>query len=252
MGRRGLVAVVGCALLLGVLARGPARRRGPHVDRDRRLRRRLPGVRRWRGRDVLGQRPPTTAETTSASVDNLFLVADGDSEVAFSLADTAIDAVEGRDSFDGERLPLRALGTLYSNFTHVVALKSGGITKIEDLKGKTVSIGAPNSGTEVIGLRLLEVAGLDPDTDVTRRAGRGGVGGGAAGGLDRRVRVVGRPADRRDHRPRDHGRDRAPAARRLPAEAQRALRRGLRRGRGGGGRVPGASRRSRRSASRTC
>ena len=53
---------------------------------------------------------PTTAETTCASVDNLFLVADGDSEVAFSLADTAIDAVEGKDSFDGEQLPLRALG----------------------------------------------------------------------------------------------------------------------------------------------
>ena len=68
----------------------------------------------------------TTAETTSASVDNLFLVADGDSDVAFSLADTAIDAVEGKDSFDGEPLPLRALGTLYSNFTHVVALKSRG------------------------------------------------------------------------------------------------------------------------------
>src|SRR5215211_4368809 len=46
----------------------------------------------------------TTAETTSASVDNLFLVADGDSDVAFSLADTAIDAVEGKDSFDGEQL----------------------------------------------------------------------------------------------------------------------------------------------------
>jgi TRAP transporter TAXI family solute receptor len=113
---------------------------------------------------------PTTAETTSASVDNLFLVADGDSEVAFSLADTAIDAVKGQDSFEGEPLPLRALGTLYSNFTHVVALKDSGIERIEDLKGKTVSIGAPNSGTEVIGLRLMEVAGLDPDKDVTRRA----------------------------------------------------------------------------------
>ena len=103
---------------------------------------------------------PTTAETTSASVDNLFLVADGDSEVAFSLADTAIDAVKGQDAFD-QPMPLRALGTLYSNFTHVVALKSSGIEKIEDLRGKTVSIGAPNSGTEVIGLRLMAVAGHD-------------------------------------------------------------------------------------------
>ncbi len=112
----------------------------------------------------------TTAETTSASVDNLFLVADGDSDVAFTLADTAIDAVKGQDSFQGEAMPLRALGTLYSNFTHVVAKKDSGIEGIEDLKGKTVSIGAPNSGTEVIGLRLMEVAGLDPDTDVTRRS----------------------------------------------------------------------------------
>jgi TRAP transporter TAXI family solute receptor len=111
----------------------------------------------------------TTAEATSASVDNLYLVADGNSDIAFSLADTAIDAVEGQESFE-EPLPLRALGTLYSNFTHVVALKNSGIRRIEDLKGKTVSIGAPNSGTEVIGLRLMEVAGLDPDEDVTRRA----------------------------------------------------------------------------------
>jgi uncharacterized protein len=111
----------------------------------------------------------TTAETTSASVDNLFLVADGNSDIAFSLADTAIDAVKGQESFD-QPLPLRALGTLYSNFTHVVAMKDSGIETIDDLKGKTVSIGAPNSGTEVIGLRLMEVAGLDPKKDVTRRS----------------------------------------------------------------------------------
>ena len=96
-------------------------------------------------------------------------VADGDSDVAFSLADTAIDAVKGQDAFE-QPLPLRALGTLYSNFTHVVALKDSGIETIEDLRGKTVSIGAPNSGTEVIGRRLMEVAGVDPDADVTRRA----------------------------------------------------------------------------------
>ena len=84
------------------------------------------------------------------------------------------------------------------------------------------------------------------------RDGRGGVQRGAARGLDRRLRVVRRPADRRDHRPRDHRRDRAAAARLLPAEAQRALRRGLHRGRGRGGRVPRRRRRSRRSPSRTC
>ncbi len=43
------------------------------------------------------------------------------------------------------------------------------IETIEDLRGQTVSVGSPNSGTEVIALRLLEVAGLDPEEDITQR-----------------------------------------------------------------------------------
>jgi uncharacterized protein len=111
---------------------------------------------------------PTTAETTSASVDNLLLVAGQDSDIAFTLADTAIDAVEGNESFDGPQ-PLRALATLYPNITQVVVKADSGIETIEDLTGKTVSIGSPGSGTEVIALRLLDVAGVDPDSDITKR-----------------------------------------------------------------------------------
>ncbi len=111
---------------------------------------------------------PTTAETTSASVDNLLLVAGGDSDVGFSLADTAIDAVEGNESFE-EPLRLRALAKLYPNITQVVVPADSGIETIEDLRGETVSVGSPNSGTEVIALRLLRVAGLDPEEDVTQR-----------------------------------------------------------------------------------
>jgi uncharacterized protein len=111
---------------------------------------------------------PTTAETTSASVDNLLLVADGDSDIAFTLADTAIDAVKGQEAFD-RREPLRALGTLYPNITQVVVKADSGIESIEELKGKTVSVGSPNSGTEVIALRLFAAAGLDPDEDLSKR-----------------------------------------------------------------------------------
>jgi uncharacterized protein len=111
---------------------------------------------------------PTTAETTSASVDNLLLVADGESDVAFSLADSAIDAVEGSGSFE-RPLPLRALGTLYPNITQVAVQADSGIETIEDMRGRTVSVGSPGSGTEVIALRLLEVAGVDPDEDITKR-----------------------------------------------------------------------------------
>jgi hypothetical protein len=43
------------------------------------------------------------------------------------------------------------------------------ITSVEDLRGKRVSVGSPGSGTEVIALRVLEAAGLDPDDDIQRQ-----------------------------------------------------------------------------------
>jgi len=107
----------------------------------------------------------TTAETTSASVDNLLLVDQGDSDVAFTLADTAIDAVRGTEPFE-RPLGVKALAKIYTTYAHFVVPLDSGIETIEDLKGKTVSVGAPNSGSEILGLRLMEVAGLDPDRDV--------------------------------------------------------------------------------------
>jgi uncharacterized protein len=108
-----------------------------------------------------------TAETTSASVDNIKLIAGQDSDIAFTLADTAIDAVEGRESFS-EPQPVRALAQIYDNYTQVGTTAGKGIESIEDLRGKRVSVGDPGSGTEVIALRVLEAAGLDPDQDIDR------------------------------------------------------------------------------------
>jgi TRAP transporter TAXI family solute receptor len=108
-----------------------------------------------------------TAETTSASVDNMKLIAQKDSDVAFTLADTAIDAVEGTESFE-EPLPIRALAQIYTNYTQVGTTAGKDISSIEDLRDKRVSVGDPGSGTEVIALRVLEAAGLDPDKDIDR------------------------------------------------------------------------------------
>jgi uncharacterized protein len=108
-----------------------------------------------------------TAETTSASVDNIKLIEQKNSDVAFTLADSAIDAVEGRESFD-EPMPIRALAQIYTNYTQVGTTAGKDISSIEDLRGKRVSVGDPGSGTEVIALRVLEAAGLDPDEDIDR------------------------------------------------------------------------------------
>ena len=109
-----------------------------------------------------------TAETTSASVDNLILIKDGGSDIAFTLADTALDAVEGREAFK-EKVPMRVLAQIYDNYTQVVAKAGSGIKTIEDLKGKRVSVGAPNSGTEVIADRIFEAAGIDSKSGIKRQ-----------------------------------------------------------------------------------
>jgi TRAP transporter TAXI family solute receptor len=109
-----------------------------------------------------------TAETTSASVDNLILIDKGSSDIAFTLGDTALDAVNGREGFK-EKVPMRALAQIYDNYTQVVAKANSGIKSIEDLKGKRVSVGAPNSGTEIIADRIFDAAGIDPKSGIKRQ-----------------------------------------------------------------------------------
>jgi TRAP transporter TAXI family solute receptor len=108
-----------------------------------------------------------TAEVTSASVDNMKLVGAGKADVAFTLGDTAADAVNGVGKFK-EKIPVRAVAVLYANKSQWVTVEGTGINKMQDLKGHRIATGAPGSGTEVIALRILEAYGLDPEKDVKR------------------------------------------------------------------------------------
>jgi uncharacterized protein len=108
-----------------------------------------------------------TAEVTSASVDNMYLIDSQDADLAFVLSDTAYDAAQGNAPFE-EAINAQSLVTLYDNYTQIVAKDDGTINSIADLAGKRVSVGSPGSGTEVIALRILEAAGLNPDEDIER------------------------------------------------------------------------------------
>ncbi len=105
-----------------------------------------------------------TAEVTGASVENMGLIATGDADIAIALADTVAQAYTGTGRFDGQQLPMvRGLASLYANMVHIVALEGSGITSLNDLRGKRVSIGAPGSGTEVNTGAILEANGLTYD-----------------------------------------------------------------------------------------
>lgn len=117
--------------------------------------------------DDSGGKLKATAAETGASVQNIQQLTAGQYQVAFSLFDTASDAVNGTGSFAGKPQKVKALARLYDNSTHVVVRTDAGINSVADMKGKRISTGSPKSGTEVIAQRLLKAAGLDPDKDIS-------------------------------------------------------------------------------------
>jgi len=109
-----------------------------------------------------------TAEVTGGSVDNLKLIGAGKSELGFTMADAALDALKGEDKFKSAKIPLQTLLVVYPNRMHVVTVEGSGVEKMSDLKGKRVSTGSPGSATEVMAFRVIEAAGLDKDKDLKR------------------------------------------------------------------------------------
>ncbi|MDO7684639.1 MAG: TAXI family TRAP transporter solute-binding subunit [Loktanella sp.] len=105
-----------------------------------------------------------TAEVTGASVENMGLIATGDADVALALADTVQQAYTGTGKFEGQQLPMvRSIGVAYANMVQIVALEGSGITSLQDMVGKRISIGAPGSGTEVNAEQILSANGISYD-----------------------------------------------------------------------------------------
>src|ERR1700733_663329 len=109
-----------------------------------------------------------TAEVTGGSIDNLKLIGAGQSEMAFTMADAALDAMQGQEKFKNNKVPLQTLLVVYPNRMHVVTVDGTGIETMADLKGKRVSTGSPGGATEVMAFRVIEAAGLDKDKDMKR------------------------------------------------------------------------------------
>ena len=104
-------------------------------------------------------------QATKASVENLNLLQDGKGELAFSLGDSVKLAWEG-DAEVGFAEPLdklRGVAAIYPNFIQIVATADSGITDLEGLKGKALSVGAPKSGTELNARAIFEAAGMSYD-----------------------------------------------------------------------------------------
>jgi len=104
----------------------------------------------------------TQVQATKASVENLILLQQGRGEIAFALGDSLKAAWEGdaEAGFKAKLDRLRIIGAIYPNYIQIVATADSGIKTLADQRGKSLSVGAPKSGTELNSRAILAAAGL--------------------------------------------------------------------------------------------
>ena len=205
------------SVVVGLALAGARRRRLGAAEVRQRAHRRhqrrlLPARRRARpdlrqgdaGRQAPASRRPRPRSRTSTCC------RPAEGEIAFTLGDSLSDAWKGNEEA-GFKTPLdklRGIAAIYPNYIQIVASADSGIKTLADLKGKRLSVGAPQSGTELNARAILEAAGMtlrgprQGRVPAVRRVGRADQEPPA-----RRHAAVGRPRRRLDPRPRHVGAD---------------------------------------------
>jgi len=120
---------------------------------------------------VVGRNVPNTeitVESTTAATDNLKLLTAGKAGMAFAYDYHAGWVNEGKMPGLTGKFNVRIVMAFYEQPLHVVTKDGTGIASLADLKGKRVSTGAPNSGTEEQAGYVLKALGIDLDKDIKR------------------------------------------------------------------------------------
>jgi len=82
-----------------------------------------------------------SVEATKGGVHNLFLLQSKEVELAFAAPDLAYQAYRGIGRFEGKKAPILGMFANQIAYQQIVALKSAGISKPADLRGKRVGVG---------------------------------------------------------------------------------------------------------------
>lgn len=120
---------------------------------------------------LIGQKVPNTdasSEATTAAIDNLKLLAAGRAGMAFCYDYHVVWANEGKVPGLSGKPNVRLVLGFYEQPLHIVTTEGTGVKTIMDLKGKRVSVGAPNSGTEEQADYVLKALGIDWNKDFSR------------------------------------------------------------------------------------
>ncbi len=105
-----------------------------------------------------------TAVSTGGSKVNIQSIQDGDFQLGFTQSDVMAYAWSGTQSFakDGPTHDFRVLGGLYAETVQLLTMDPD-IKEVEDLRGKSVSIGEAGSGVYFNAVDVLSAAGITLD-----------------------------------------------------------------------------------------
>ena len=100
---------------------------------------------------------------TEGSIENALLIGRGQADYGLVQSDVAWLAVSGSGPFavDGRLTRLAAVASLYPEPVHLVVAAASAIRRVEDLRGKRVDLGTPQSGTRLNALGILQAHRLD-------------------------------------------------------------------------------------------
>ena len=100
-------------------------------------------------------------KNTAGSAANLRLLSGNYIDLGIAQADLVRAAYEGTGSFsDNKQQGYRAIAGLYTEACQIVVRADSDIRTLNDLQGKTVSIGASESGIEQNATEILKLSGL--------------------------------------------------------------------------------------------
>lgn len=101
-------------------------------------------------------------KSTAGSAANLRLLSGNYIDLGIAQSDMIEDAYNGKGLFKDNALTgYKAIANLYPEACQIVVRKDSDIQSLDDLQGKTVSIGEEESGTERNANQMLEISGLN-------------------------------------------------------------------------------------------
>jgi TRAP transporter TAXI family solute receptor len=101
--------------------------------------------------------------SSQGSVENLYWLSKGKAQLCMAQSDTVYNAYNGLGRFTEKITNIQAIASLYTEAVHILIRNPLYIRKIDDFRGKRISIGPEGSGTESNALAILEAAGITPN-----------------------------------------------------------------------------------------